>query len=467
MQVSVEKISNISRKITIGIPADQVDPGVEKKLQEASRKVRLNGFRPGKVPMKVVRKRYGESVRAEVLGELMQNALVEALESNDINPVGRPEYDLVTNEPGRDVEYSVTLEVMPEVELGDLSSLSVEREIAEVEESDIDEMIASLQKQRATWEKVERPVQQGDRVTIDYAGLCNGEAFEGGSAEGSQLVIGSGQMIPGFEDGIVGMKVGEEKDINLKFPESYHAEALAGQDAVFHITLHNIEEQILPALDQAFFSGFGVEEDSLDAFRADVRKQMERELGNALKTKLKQRVANAMVTLHQGLEVPSSMIGQEIRALKQQMAQSFGASLQGLDIDQLGLPDDMFRPKAEFRARSGLIFGQLIKDLGLEADEEITRRIIEEMASAYQDSQEVIDWYYENAEQLEQVKGLSVEEQAIDRVLSQAQVTETRVSYQDALRPDPEPDYQASSEAVVSAEAGAQDETASEASDQS
>jgi trigger factor len=416
--------------------------------------------------MKVVRKRYGESVRAEVLGELMQNAFKKVLESNDIYPVGRPEYDMVTNEPGRDVEYCVTLEVMPDVELGDLASLSIEREVAEVEESDVDEMIASLQKQRATWESVERPVQQGDRVTIDFAGVCNGEAFEGGSAEGSQLVIGSGQMIPGFEDGIVGMKLGEEKDINLKFPETYHAEALAGKDAVFHITLHDIEEQILPALDQAFFSGFGVEEDSIDVFRADVRKQMERELGNALRAKLKQRVANALVTLHQGLEVPSDMIAQEIRALKQQMARSFGASLQGFDIEQLGLPDDMFRPKAEFRARSGLIFGQLVKDFGIEADEDITRRIIEEMASAYQDSQEVIDWYYDNAEQLAQVEGLSVEEQAVDRVVSESQVTEIRVSYQDALRPDPEPEYQASSVATAEAGAGAQNEAASEASDQ-
>src|SRR5690606_11067919 len=276
MQVSVETRSGLERRITVGVPAEQVDKEVVKRRQDAARKVRINGFRVGKVAFKIVEQRFGESIRQEVLGEVINRTYFDALQKEDITPAGMPSIDTTRNQEGEDLEYVATIEVYPEVELPDFSAFAITRALAEVQDSDVDNMVENLRKQQAKWEEVDRAAQDGDQVVIDYRGTRDGEEFEGGKAENQPLVLGSESMIPGVEDGIVGLKAGDDKSLKLSFPEDYHAEELKGAEVEFEIKVHKVSEQKLPELDDEFFQQYGVEEGGLDQFKEEVRSNMER-----------------------------------------------------------------------------------------------------------------------------------------------------------------------------------------------
>ncbi|MEL7046017.1 MAG: trigger factor, partial [Pseudomonadota bacterium] len=288
MQVSIETTSKLERRLTVGVPAETVDGEVDARLKQAVKNVRLPGFRPGKVPLKVMRQRFGSGVRQEVLGEVMSRSFQEAVVQENLKPAGQPTIEPRSMDPGRDLEYIATFEVFPEVEVVELAGFKVERPTADVKDEDIDNIIDVFRRQRGTWTEAERAAEEGDRVTIDYAGTRDGEAFEGGSAEDSQLELGSGRMIPGFEDGVVGMQVGEEKVLELSFPEDYHSEDLAGAAVSFAIKLHKIEVLELAPLDQELFSAYGVEEGDEESFRSEVAQNMARELRNAVTARVKQ-----------------------------------------------------------------------------------------------------------------------------------------------------------------------------------
>ena len=271
MQVSVENTSALERRLTVSVPSTDVDAQVEAKLQQTAKTVRIDGFRPGKVPMKIVRKRYEGAVRQDVLGQAIEQAFYQAVAQENLRPVGQPNIEPVNMEAGKDLEFVATFEVFPEVELADLSGVEVEQAESKVMAADVKKMIENLREQKKEWKESPRAaVKEGDRVTIDFLGKVDGEAFDGGAAEGQTLEIGSGQMIPGFEDGIVGMKKGEEKDIDVTFPEEYHAENLKGKAAVFTITLHKVERGSLPKVDEDFVKSFGVEDGDLDKFKDDL-----------------------------------------------------------------------------------------------------------------------------------------------------------------------------------------------------
>lgn len=434
MQVSVEITSGLGRRLTIGVPATRIDAEVQARLEKAARSVQLKGFRRGKVPLRVVQQRFGAGVRQEVLGEVMSQSFYEAVRQEDLKPAGQPTIEPRTIASGRDLEFIATFEVYPEIELVDFAKLDIERPVAEVSEADIDRMIDVLRNQQATWESVERAAADGDLVNIDFTGRRDGVAFDGGSAEGSELVLGSKRMIPGFEAGIEGMSPGETRELSLRFPDEYHAEELKGADVVFEVRLNKVSEKRLPELDEAFFALFSTEGEGLEGFRAEVRANMERELRQAVRSKLKMRVMNALHG-HTEVEIPQALVQQEIGVLRQQMLRQIGGDASQFDSSLL--PDDMFRPQAEKRVALGLLLGEVIRSKKLVVDAAKVRARVEEMASTYEDPEEVIDWYYGNREQLASVESVVLEDQAIDLVLEQAQVRDVESSYEDALRADP------------------------------
>ncbi|MDX1552463.1 MAG: trigger factor, partial [Marinobacter sp.] len=306
MQVSVETTSNIERRMTIGVPAQEIDQAVQKRLQETARTVKMNGFRPGKVPMSVVKRRFGDSVRQEIVGEVMRDNYIKALQEQDINPAGWPKFEPKTMEEGKDLEFVAIFEVLPEVELGDFSKISVEKPKAEITEKDVDTMIDNLRRQQATMKSVKRKSKNKDVVLIDFKGFVDGEEFEGGAAENHKLTLGSGQMIPGFEKGIVGGKAGEELEIDVTFPEDYQNEELAGKPAKFEIKIHEVQEPQLPELDTEFFKKFGIDAEDEAAFREEVQKNMERELKQAISNKVKNDVVEGLLE-STDLEVPTAL----------------------------------------------------------------------------------------------------------------------------------------------------------------
>ncbi|WP_019530291.1 trigger factor [Dasania marina] len=441
MQVSIQTTSGLERRLTIGVPADRIDSEVNTRLQKAAGTVRIDGFRKGKVPMRVLKQRFGAGVRQEVLGEVMNQTFSEAVVQEKLKPAGMPEIETKTAEEGKDLEYVATFEVFPEIELKSFASIEVEKLSAKVEDADVAKMVSTLREQQGEFAVVERAAVDGDKVNIDYAGTKEGVAFEGGSAEAADLTLGSNQMIPGFEAGIVGMKAGEEKVLALAFPDEYHSEELKGAAVEFKVTLNSVSEKAPAELNDEFFAKFGVSEGGEEKFLTDVRENMERELENAAKSKTKNQVMDALLDLHAELQVPKALAKEEIKVLRKQMVQQFGGGAENLDLDSL-LPDDMFQEQAERRVKLGLILNELISSKEIKADAAKVKETIEGFASTYEDPQEVINYYYGNPQQLQQVESMVVEDMVVEHILSESKVTEKESTYDEVLAPaaPPEPE---------------------------
>jgi trigger factor len=432
MQVSVETTSGLERRITVGIPAEQVESEVGKRLQDAAKKVRIDGFRVGKVPLKVVKQRFGASIRDEVLGEVINRTYFEALLQEDINPAGMPDIDTTKNTEGEDLEYVATIEVYPELELPDFSTFSITRPTAAVEDSDVDKLIESLRERDATWEAVDRPAQEGDQVLMDYLGIKDGEEFEGGKAENQTLVLGSNTMIPGFEAGIVGLKAGDEKVLPLTFPEDYHAEALKGAAVEFTVKVHKVSEQKLPALDEAFFKQYAVEEGGLEEFKAEVKSNMERELRNAQKTLVKNQTLDALYKATE-VELPKALINREVDNMRKQTVQQFGESAKNFDMSSL-LPSEMFAEQAKKRVAIGLLMSEVIKAETLKPNEEKVKEAIEQMAATYHDPAAMMEYYSSNRQAKTSVEAMVLEDQVIDHILAKADVSEENTDYDTVMQ---------------------------------
>jgi trigger factor len=430
MQVSIETTTGLERRLIIGVPAQRVDSEVEARLRKAANSVKINGFRPGKVPLNVVRQRFGLGVRQEVLGEVMSQSFYEAVQKEKLRPAGSPAIEPKRIEPGHDIEFVATFEVYPEIEVADFSTISVEKPVAEVTGADIDDMIDTLRNQQAKYEEASKAAELGDQVVIDFRGTRNGEAFEGGSAEGTSLVLGSNRMIPGFEEGIVGMSAGESRTLALTFPEDYHNEELRGAAVEFAVTVHAVKAKQLPALDADFFRLFGVENGDEAAFRKEVADNMQRELKNALKNKVKEQVMDGLLAAN-AFDVPKSLIKQEIDALRQQMLQQFGGAAAQFDTSLL--PDDMFRERAQRRVALGLLLAEVIKKAGIKTDPARVRSTVEELASTYQNPEQVVNWYYSNKQQLAGVESLVLEDMAVEKILESAKVAEKPSSYKEVM----------------------------------
>ncbi|MBK6959790.1 MAG: trigger factor [Gammaproteobacteria bacterium] len=436
MQVSLETTSELERRLTIGVPAAEIDRAVGERLEKAARTVRLNGFRQGRVPLRVVRQRFGASIRQEVVGEAMSRSFYDAVTREGVRPAGPPRIDPVRDQPGEDLQYIAIFEIYPQVTLAELADFTVTRPVAEVSDADLDAMIERLRRQRATWEVVERAAITGDQVSVAYQGRRNGELFPGGSAEDALLVLGSGRMIPGFEDSVVGMRAGETKTAALRFPEDYNEESLRNAEVDFEIRVTAVREQKLPALDAEFLKQFGIDDGDMDRFRAEVRKNMERELIVALRSKVKNRVLNELLERHE-VALPQALVANEIGIVRQQMVAQFGG---GAQFDAAMLPDELFTEQARRRVKLGLIVAELIKAAQIRLDEERTRARIAEIAAGYEYPDEVVRYYLSNEDALNGVQGSVMEDQVVDHILAKAQVTDETLSYTAALQPDSAPD---------------------------
>lgn len=432
MQVSIETTSGLERRLTVGVPSEVIDGEVTKRLQQAQKTVKLNGFRKGKVPLKVVRQKFGAGVRQEVLGDTINKSFAEAVRQENVRPAGQPQIEPKQLEEGKDLEYIATFEVYPEFELKDIEGAKITRYSAEISEQDVDEMIETLRKSQATWQEVERACQSGDRVKIDFVGRKDGEEFDGGKADGYQLELGTGSMIPGFEAGVEGMAPGDEKVLSLTFPEDYQVENLKGAEVEFTITLHSVSEKVLPELNEEFFAAFGVTEGGEEKFRADVRENMEREKERVIKNRLKSEVLDTLLERNP-IDVPSALVKAEIDALRQQAAQQYGQLSGNLDVKSL-LPDELFKDRAQKRTALGLLVSDVVTRNAVRVDRARLKAMVESIAATYEDSQSVVEYYFSNRELIAGVEAAVLEEQVVDLLLEKADVADKTVSYQELIK---------------------------------
>jgi trigger factor len=434
MQVSVEQSGDLERKMTVEVPEERISGRVKERLKELGRTVKVDGFRPGKVPFNVVERRYGAQIREEILNDVLRSSFSEAMTQEELRPVGEPAIEPGNTEIGSGLSYTATFEVYPTVSINPLEDLKVERPTCEIAESDLDKMVDTLREQHKTWLEVARASVDGDQVTVDFEGEIDGEAFEGGAATDFDLVIGAGNMIDGFEEGLAGKSVGDETELNLSFPEKYQNEALAGKDVKFAVKVKQVSEPVLPELATDFFSKFGVESDELSEFHTEIRENMERERDRALQRRFNTGVLDSMSEANE-IALPNALIQQELMRMQQQALQSMmqrGANPSDFDPSNLA---GMFEEPSKKRVKLGLLMAEMIKDAGISADPAKVRGTVESMASSYEDSAAVVKWYYEDPQRLQEIEAMCLEDEAVTWIADRATVSEVPISFDDLMNP--------------------------------
>ncbi len=433
MQVTVENLGALERRMRIEVPEEEIAGEVQNRLKSLSRSTRIDGFRPGKVPMSLIERRFGRQVRQEVVGEVMRNTFIEAVSEQNLRPAGVPQLEPVESEPGKGMVYDATFEVYPEIELAELEGLELRRPVCDVDDEAVDRMIENLRKQSATWEVVERPAQMGDQVTIDFKGTIDGEPFQGGEAEGLELELGSGTLIEGFEAGLEGASAGDEVSLDLRFPDDYPREELAGKPVQFKVMVKQVAEPKLPDLDEEFFARYDVKEGGLEAFREEVRANMLRESEQSLRAHLKQRVMDALLSANT-FDIPRALIEQEANRLLQETRQNLVT--RGLPEEATeGLQPEMFEGRARRRVAMGLLVAEIIRREKLRAQPDEVRKMLEKLASAYDQPEQVIAWYQQDPQRMAEIENMILEDKAIDLVVEKARVTDEPMSFEEALRP--------------------------------
>jgi len=432
MQVSVESTSGLGRKLTVQVPAAEIDSEVESRLKRIGRTAKIKGFRPGKVPLKVLRQHYGTQARQEVVGEVVQSSYNAALNQEKLNPAGNPKIQPGRMEAGQDLEYVATFEIYPEVVFEAMDKLQVERPVAEIAEDDINDMIEKLRKQRSEWDLVEREAADGDRVTVDFDGKLDGEAFDGGKAENYTVELGEGRMLADFEEGIKGLKAGENREITVQFPEDYQAENLKGKAAVFAISVSKVEQRRLPELDEEFVKAFGIEEGGIEAFMDEVRGNMNRELEQAIRLQMKESVMNRLLELNP-IEVPAVLVDAEVHSMQHEAGRRMGIS----DHSKLP-PHDAFEDGARKRVTIGLLIAEVIRQNKLVLDAARVNEKLVQLTHDYDDAENMIKMYRSNAKAMGQVQNLVMEEQVVDWLLEQASVSEKQTTFKELMKLDTE-----------------------------
>jgi trigger factor len=433
MQVTVETTSGLERRMKIIVPSAIVEEQINEKLNKAASSANIKGFRPGKVPMREIKRRFGTGIRQEVSGELIQAKYFEAIQQESLKPAGMPNIEDMVSENGKDLEFVAVFEVYPEITLSDFSELAIEKPVAEVSDADLENTIEEVRKQQMQYAPVKRKAKLEDQLNLDFEGFVDGESFAGGKGEGVELILGANTMIPGFEDGLKGVKTGEEPVLKLTFPATYHVKELAGKDVEFKVKVNSVSKPVLPELDDELFASLGVKEGGLEAFRAEIRSNMERELKSAIKTREKKAVMDALLNSTKP-ELPAALIEMEIDRMRQEAIQQFGGQ-NASKIDPSILPSEMFSSQAEKRVSLALLMSEVLDQESLEVDKDRVRETIEDLASSYEDTKQVVDWYYGNEQQLSQIENLVLEDQIVDLILSKAKVTVAKLSYEDAIKP--------------------------------
>jgi trigger factor len=433
MAVTVETLEKLERKMTLSLPVGTIQSEVDTRLKRMARTVKMDGFRPGKVPMNVVAQRYGYSVHYEVMNDKVGEAFSAAANEAKLRVAGQPRISEKEGAPEGEMHFDAVFEVYPEVKLGELSGAEVVKLSAEVSEAAIDKTIDILRKQRRTFAQraMDSAAQEGDRVTIDFEGKIDGETFPGGKAEAFQFLVGEGQMLKEFEDAVRGMKSGESKTFPLSFPADYHGKDVAGKQADFMVTLNKIEAANLPEVNEALAKSLGIANETVEGLRADIRKNLEREVKFRLLARNKSAVMDALVATAE-LDLPKSSVQAEL----DRMIEAARADLKqrGIkDADKAPIPDDIFRPQAEKRVRLGLVVAELVRKNELQAKPDQLKAHIEELAASYEKPQEVVRWYLGDNRRMAEVESVVIENNVTDFVLSKAKVSEKEISFDDLM----------------------------------
>jgi trigger factor len=425
MQVSLTTTSGLERRLEVAVPATEVSSEVEQRLKSISRTARLKGFRPGKAPITVVRKQFGEQVHAEVVSDLMRSSFAQALSQQKLTPAGGPRIEPITMGPGTELKYAAIFEVVPEIQVKPFDSIPVERPSAEVTEDDINAMIESMRRQRPVFTAVERPAQDTDRVTIDFDGQIDGQPFEGGEGRDVTVIIGTRQTLPELENGIKGASAGENRPVSLSFPADGPNKAIAGKTAELQVTIKRVEEQSLPEVDEEFCRAYGVEEGGMDALRTEVRKSMERELGDVIRNRVRAQVMDALYR-ENSFDVPRALIDEQVQRLQVDAARRMGAK----DASQLPARE-LFEDQARRRAALGLLMGQIVQAEGIKVDRERVMTRLNDLVANYPNPEEVRRTYLQNADAMRQVESVVLEDQVVEWIVDRARITDKPMTFKD------------------------------------
>jgi trigger factor len=434
MQVSVETLNGLERKVTVSVPTEKVEEEVSLRLRNLARKVKVDGFRPGKVPFDVVKNRYSDSVREEVAREMVQSTLFEALQKNELIPAGYPAVEPEQLEAGKDFKYTATFEILPVFDVAELNQATVELAKSEVTDQDVNTMLDKLREQNKEWHEVSRAVKKDDKVVIDFEGYLDDKPFDGGSAQGHELVLGSGSMIPGFEDGIIGGTKDKQFDIKVTFPADYGHNELAGKEAVFKITVHKIMEGKLPELDTAFAEKFNIKDGGVDALAKDIKGNMTRELERRIGVMNREKLFDQLMESN-AIDLPSALIEQEIGHLKHDMYHRvFGHEHK--DDEQIpDFPRELFEEQAKRRVHLGLLFSEYVKKHAITAEKDRVDAMIEKFASAYESPDELRSWYQNSKEHMAEIEALVMEELVAEKIALDAKVSYKNMDYDSVMNP--------------------------------
>jgi trigger factor len=428
MDVTVESTGTLERRMRVELPLAPIEQQVDSRLKSVGRTAKIKGFRPGKVPAKVVRQRYGKQVREEVLSEVLQKSYADAVTQQQLNPAGGPKIETEAD-AGDTFAYTATFEIMPEIVLKDLEKIKIEKPDVTIGDDDVDEMLLTLRKQKATWETVERKSADGDRVVIDFVGKLKGEAFPGGEGKEYPVVLGAGQMLPDFEKGLLGVKADEETTFKVKFPKDYHAEDLAGKKVDFEIKVHRVESEVLPELNDEFAESFNISEGGLEKFRQDVLENMQREADQKVTADVREQVMDGLLKSNP-VEIPETLKHQEMHALQKEAMQRMG-----LEDAEHAPPLDNFKEGAEKRVALGLLLRQVIVDKEITVNEEMMRARVEELCAGYENSDDMVNMYMSNPQVMQQIEPMVVEQQAVNWIIDNGKTKDKKVAFKEFMNP--------------------------------
>lgn len=428
---SVETVSALERRLNAFIPQQEIRGQVAARLKNIGRTAKIAGFRPGKVPAKILEQHYGAQAHQEAVGDALQRSFAEAVQINNLKVAGHPQFELKSNDLNAEqLEYSATFEVYPEVVIGDLSGETVERLVYELSQADLDNTITTLRKQRTTYETVDRAAQAEDQVRIDFTGKLNGEVFQGGEAKDYPFVLGMGRMLPEFEAAIIGMKPGESKSFDMTFPETYHGKDVAGKQVTFSITLNRVEAPVLPEVDAEFAKAVGIADGDVSKLDGEIRANLQREVNRRLKTRNKEAALDALLKVAK-FDLPKALIEWEVQNLMQQTVQDMES--RGMKMQGMSLPPELFTERAEKRVKLGLILADLVQKHDLKAKPEQVKALAEDYAQSFDDPEEVVRWYYSNPARLQEVENLVLEENVVTWTMGQTKTVDKTVTFNELM----------------------------------
>ncbi len=432
MQVSVETTQGLERRMTVSVPAERIDHEVANRLKNLTRTARIKGFRPGKVPLKVIESRYGPMVRQEVVNEVTRDTFFEAISRENLQLAGMPRFRPRVMEAGQDLEYEALFEVMARIEIAPLEDVEIVRPVAEITEQDIDNMLETLRNQRGEWRPVDRPAGEGDQVIADFVGTIDGEEFTGNRGERVPVLLGAKRLIPEVEQGFVGLSAGEERSVDVRFPDDYHVPEVAGKAASFALKVHSVSEPHLPEIDEAFIRSFDVPDGTIESMRAELRKTMSDEMGDAIREKLKRQALDALYNAHAGIEVPQAQIESQTSVL---LGQARDMLLrQGTPEGDIRLDRAPFEQQARRRVVLGLLIREIVREHGLKAEPQQIRERVEFIASSYENTEEAIRWYYSDRDRIANIEQLVLEDQVVDWVVSRVRQRDEPTTFEALLR---------------------------------